>query len=708
MKADQATLHEFLDTSRQYRIPIYQRTYSWTEEQCDVLFNDILRIGSADEDAKHFIGSIVYIEEGISQATREAPFVVIDGQQRLTTIILLVEAIARFLESNSFDPEGYSPESLRNDFLFNAKYQTKKDLYHKLILTKTDQDTLLDIINKAEDRTPDPSRILDNYEHFVTKVKEISNSDLLALCDGIYRLIVVDIALERDTDDPQLIFESLNSTGLELSKADLIRNYLLMGLEPDVQQQIYEGHWRRMEILFGQKAYSEQFDNFIRDYLTVKTDAIPKKDRVYHDFKKYTRPVIQEQGIERVVTDIGKFARHYYFLVLAQETNSTLTIALADLRDLKTDVVYPFLLKVYDDYSTDILSLDDLIKIVKLVESYIFRRWVCGLSSRSYNYIFRDLLKAIDKENYLESVLAHFLLLPNSNRFPADAEFIEDIKERNLYNTRYRHYWLYRFENYNKKERISKSEGKYTIEHIMPQTENLSDGWKRSLGDDHWKDIHQKWLHTLGNLTLTGYNTEYGNKNFAEKRDMVGGFHESTLRLNKGLKDVEVWNEQAIKNRANRLAQEASSIWIYPFLSDEVIDKYRPKTQSDGNIFTIADHPFLVREGITKKLFDEFRRKVKGIDPCVTEEFLKIYIAYKAETNFVDVIPRAKHLCLSLNIGIDDIRDPKNIAIDVTGKGRWGNGDVEVHLHDSDEMSYIIDLVQQAFDKQIENGNYTV
>lgn len=708
MKADQATLHEFLDTSRQYRIPIYQRTYSWTEEQCDVLFNDILRIGSEDEDANHFIGSIVYIEEGISQATREAPFVVIDGQQRLTTIMLLVEAIARFLESSSFDLEGYSPDSLRNDFLFNAKYQSKKDLYHKLILTKTDQNTLLSLINKEENVTSDPSkRILDNYEHFVTKVKEISSGNLQALCAGIYKLIIVDIALERDTDDPQLIFESLNSTGLELSKADLIRNYLLMGLEPDEQKQIYEGHWRSMEILFGQKAYSEQFDNFIRDYLTVKTDEIPKKDRVYHDFKKYARPVIQEKGIERVVADIRKFARHYCSLVLEQEKNPDLAVVLADLRDLKTDVVYPFLLKVYDDYSMNLLSLDDMVKIVRLVESYIFRRWVCGLNSRSYNHIFRDFLKAIDKENYLESVLAHFLLLPDNNRFPADVEFIEDIKERNLYNTRYRHYWLYRFENYNKKERISKGESEYTIEHIMPQNENLSEGWKRSLGDQ-WKDIHQKWLHTLGNLTLTGYNPEYGNKDFAEKREMVGGFHESTLRLNRGLKDVEVWNEQAIQNRAERLAQEATSIWIYQFLPDEKIDKYRPKTQSDRNYFTIDDHPFLVKEGITKTLFDEFQQKVKSIDSRVTEEFFEKYIAYKAETNFVDVIPRAKNLCLSLNIGIDDIRDPENIAIDVTGKGRWGNGDVEVHLRSSAEMSYIMDLVQQAFDKQIENGNYTV
>ena len=705
MKADQATLREFLDTSRQYRIPIYQRTYSWTEEQCDVLFNDILRIGSADEGAKHFIGSIVYIEEGVSQATREAPFVVIDGQQRLTTIMLLVEAIARFLESCSVDLEDYSPESLRNDYLFNAKYQSKKDLYHKLILTKTDQETLLAVVNK-DDMPADPSnRIRDNFEHFETKVKEISSNNLQVLCAGIYKLTIVDIALERNTDDPQLIFESLNSTGLELSKADLIRNYLLMGLEPDEQKQIYEGHWRRMEILFGQKAYSEQFDNFIRDYLTVKTGEIPKKDRVYHDFKYYARPTIQEQGIEKVVADIGKFARHYCSLVLEQEENPNLAIALADLRDLKTDVVYPFLLKVYDDYSTDLLSLDDMIKIARLAESFIFRRWVCGLNSRGYNYIFKEFLKAIDEENYLESVLAHFLLLPNNSRFPADIEFIEYLKERNLYNTRYRHYWLYRFENYNTKERRSK--GDYTVEHIMPQSKNLPDEWKKSLGDN-WKDIHQKWLHTLGNLTLTGYNPEYGNKSFVEKREMVGGFHESTLRLNKGLKDVEVWNEQAIADRADILAQQATNIWIYRLLPDEILDKYRPKAQSKRSVYTIDDHPFLVREGITKKLFDEFRRKVKDIDSCATEEFLKIYVAYKAETNFVDVIPKAKNLCLSLNIGINDIRDPRNIAIDVAGKRHWGNGDVEVHLRSSDELSYIIDLVRQAFDRQMENGSYTV
>lgn len=314
-------------------------------------------------------------------------------------------------------------------------------------------------------------------------------------------------------------------------------------------------------------------------------------------------------------------------------------------------------------------------------------------------------MKAIDGENYLESVLAHFLLLPNNSRFPTDTEFIKHIKEHNLYNTRYRHYWLYRFENYNKKERISK--GDYTVEHIMPQSENLPDEWKKSLGDN-WRDVHQKWLHTLGNLTLTGYNPEYGNKSFAEKREMEGGFHESTLRLNKGLKDVEIWDEQAIADRADILAQQATNIWIYRLLSDETIDKYRPQSKSRGSIYTIDDHPFLVRDGITKKLFDEFRRKVKDIDSCVTEEFLKIYVAYKAETNFVDVIPKAKNLCLSLNIGINDIRDPKNIAIDVAGKRHWGNGDVEVHLRSSDEISYIMDLVRQAFDRQMENGSYTV
>lgn len=699
MQAKQATLHSLLDNSRQYHIPIYQRTYSWTEKECEQLFNDILKTGKDDNIPHHFIGSIVYIEESLSQVTKQAPLIVIDGQQRLTTIFLLIEAISRCLDSSDGGIGEFSSEDLRNEFLLNAS--KKGEMRHKLILTQTDRETLLAIINKKEPPANASARIINNFEFFEDNLKSFNADKIVSLCEGLYKLMIVDITLERDRDDPQLIFESLNSTGLELSQADLIRNYLLMGLELEQQSQIYKEHWRPMEMSFGQKAYTQQFDGFIRHYLTLKTGDIPKIRQVYVSFKQYANNIIREQGVETLLEDIHTFANYYCAMALGQEKYSILNTAFADLRELKVDVAYPFLLRVYQDYSLGLLSLEDINMIIRLVESYVFRRSVCQIPTNSLNTTFRNFSKMAVTEKYLESIEASFLLLPSYRRFPDDEEFAVKIKERDLYNFGNRSYWLRRFENHERKERVSV--GEYTIEHIMPQNENLPESWREALGDN-WSDIQKKWLHTLGNLTLTAYNAEFGDRSFINKRDMAGGFGDSPLHLNKGLKDLDVWDEKAIMIRADILAQEATKIWGYPELSDEALNHYRPEIKPKRDKYTVDDHPYLIREGISKKLFYEFREKVLSINPCVTEEYLKMYVAYKAETNFVDVIPQAKRLRLSLNMDFHELQDPRKIARDITGLGRWGNGDVEIYLSHSEDMPYIMGLVNQAFEKQMENG----
>jgi predicted transport protein len=513
--------------------------------------------------------------------------------------------------------------------------------------------------------------------------------------------MIVDISLSRDQDNPQLIFESMNSTGRELTQADLIRNFILMGLDTNQQTQLYTDHWRPMEVAFGQEAYGKHFDSFMRHYLTVKTGDIPNIRQVYEAFKAFARkPEVEDAGVEQLVADIHTFAGYYCAMALGQESNPRLASAFRDLRELKVEVAYPFLLELYHDYASSLLSSEDFERVVRQVESYVFRRAVCNIPTNSLNKTFATFSRALKKDHYLESIQANFLLLPSYRRFPSDDEFRRELKVRDLYNFRSRSYWLRRLENLGRKERVPVDE--YTIEHILPQNENLSPQWQETIGPN-WKDVQERWLHTLGNLTLTGYNTEYSDRPFVEKRDMKGGFKESPLRVNEGLGTLDRWDEEAIRARAESLAQEATSVWIAPSLAAEVLEGYRPKVEK-VDTYSIEDHPFLADETPTRQLFERLRKELLSLDPCVSEEFLKLYVAYKAETNFVDVVPQAKRLRVSLNMKFHELHDPRGIAKDVTNLGRWGNGDVEVALDSPEDIPYVMGLARQAFEKQMGNG----
>lgn len=702
MKATEARFLDFIKKSPQFVIPIYQRTYSWTERECRQLWDDILRTGGNDAVSAHFVGSIVYIEKGLYHVTSQSPLLVIDGQQRLTTMELLIAAVAKALEDlpkESREPvEGFSPRKLRNYYLINPEEEGER--HYKLILSQTDRDSLIAVVARNERPKEYSRRIAESYKLFETWIAGCKG-DLTALCKGIAKLVVVDIALSRDQDNPQLIFESMNSTGRELTQADLIRNFILMGLEPALQTRLYEHYWRPMELDFGQEAYGTHFDGFMRHYLTVKTGVIPKLDAVYDAFKDHARsPKVAVAGVESLVADILDFARYFCAMALGAETDRDLKVAFHDLRELKVDVAYPFLLELYHDYDTGMLPKDDLIATVRLVEAYVFRRAICAIPTNSLNKTFATFTKVLKKDRYLESIQAHLLLLPSYRRFPNDEEFKRELQVRDLYNFRSRSYWLRRLENHGRKERVEV--GEYTVEHILPQNENLSKAWKEALGAESER-IRDTWLHTLGNLTLTGYNSEYSDRVFVEKRDMQGGFKESPLKLNQGLGQLEQWTEETIKARAKRLSGAAVSVWVAPHLAADVLDTYRPSTESTAG-YSIQDHPHLL-SGVGRELFEAFRKEVLALNPVVREEFLKLYVAYKAETNFVDVVPQAKRLLLSLKTPFGDITDPRDLCKDVTGMGRWGNGDVEVGFTSLEELPYIMGLVRQSFERQMGNGD---
>ena len=699
MKATEAKLLDFLKKSPQFVIPIYQRTYSWTERECRQLWDDIVRTGSNDAISAHFVGSIVYIEKGLYQVSSQSPLLVIDGQQRLSTVTLILEALARQL-GDSEPVDGFSAKKLRSYYLLNPLEEGERGF--KLLLTQTDKASLLALVQQKAQPTDQSLRVTENFAFFEEQVKNLGG-DLSGLCHGLAKLVVVDIALSRDQDNPQLIFESMNSTGRELSQADLIRNFILMGLEPAHQTRLYEDHWRPMEVGFGQEGYGSHFDSFMRHYLTLKTGEIPNVRAVYEAFKSHARkPDISAAGVDTLVADIHAFTGYYCAMALGKEADKKLAEAFRDLRELKVDVAYPFLLELYDDFANGRLESTDFEAAVRLVEAYVFRRAVCAIPTNSLNKTFATFGRALQKDRYLESIQAHLLTLPSYRRFPGDEEFKREYVVRDLYNFPRRSYWLRRLENYGRKERVPVDE--YTIEHILPQNENLSAKWRDELGPE-WQRVQETWLHTLGNLTLTGYNAEYSDRPFSEKRDMKGGFRESPLKLNEGLSGFDKWDEAAIKNRAERLAAVAAGVWAVPSLQAEVLESYRPRGEGEKAAgYMIDDHPQLAMGSPMRDLFEIFRKDVLALDPCVSEEFLKLYVAYKAETNFVDIVPQKSRLRLSLNMQFHELHDPKGLAKDVTNLGRWGNGDVEVGLGKREELPHVMGLVRQAFEKQMGNA----
>ena len=697
MKANATKFLGFLHKANQFIIPIYQRNYSWDEKQCQQLWDDIMRVGTNDSISVHFIGSIVYVQGGHSSVTLEAPLLVIDGQQRLTTLTILLEALARSVgETEPID--GFSAKKIRHNFLSNPL--EVEDRYYKLLLSDNDQETLKSVVRNANFPKDHSIRIRENFEFFLERITD-KETKIEQVCRGIAKLMIVDIALEREQDNPQLIFESMNSTGKALSEADLIRNYILMGLEPKLQTDIYQDLWRPMEIEFGQEAYGDQFDDFMRHYLTIKMGDIPRQSEVYEAFKEYSQGFFADGGhVSNLVADIRKYSQYFVSMSLGGEKRPKLKELFDDLFvDMNYSVSMPFLMEVYSDFDQGHITEAEFAEIVGLVESYVFRRSICQIPTNSMNKTFAEFTRHLDKENYLPSLRAHFASLKTYRRFPTNDEFEIEFSHRNVYKYSLGKYLLRKIENHDKKEKVSVDN--YTIEHVMPQNPNLSQEWQKELGVN-WKEVQEKYLHTIGNLTLTGYNPEYSDKSFSEKKSMKKGFLQSPLKLNALIAKTELWNEEAIVKRGKELAKEAVEIWPYVSITAEEIAKFKPKQvmSQDVRDFSVNDNEYLSRKHV-RELFDALRKEVLAIDLDVSETFLKHWIAYKAETNFVDVVPKAKGLRLSINMKYKEIIDPKGVTEDISGKGRWGNGEVSVHFRNLDELPYVMTLIRQSYEKQI-------
>ena len=686
MKAIDLPFTQLLEGSKQFIIPIFQRSYTWERSHCEQLWDDIVRVGESSGLDSHFIGSCVYIPE-VDVGAAIPRWLVIDGQQRITTMTLLLLAIKQRLEAESLE-EPISAAEVEDYYLRNR--YGKGEAAYRMLLTRTDKETLTRLLDGKDPGEDGSYRIVENYKFFVEKV---ASADLSDLWKGIKKLMIVDVRLQQGIDNPQMIFESMNSTGKALTQTDLIRNFVLMSLEHDLQTRLYVDYWRPMEVEFGAENYINEFDDFIRYYLVIHTGNVRiRKGDVYDEFKAYSRT----HEVASLLESLKEFAGYYCRIALGTEKDSALASACHDIRELRADVCYPMLMEVYQDFSQGRIDRDELLSVLRMVESYVFRRAVCDIPTNSLRQTFATFMRQVKKDRYVESAMATFLSLPSYRRFPSDDEFVRQIQLRNLYKFNRRSYWLRRFENHGRKEHVPVQD--YTIEHIMPQNENLSASWQDDLGED-WRRVHEEYLHILGNLTLTGYNSEYSDRPFHEKRDMEGGFKDSPLRLNQGLGSCDAWNEAAIRSRGESLAKSAVGIWAAPQLPDDVLQGYKPMPSARA-AYSLADHPHL-RSGPPKELFEAFRAQVLTLDECVREEFLKLYVAYKAETNFVDVVPQAKRLRLTLNLDFPEIDDPRGLCKNVTNLGRWGNGNVEVPLEKAEDLTYVVGLVRQALEKQL-------
>lgn len=686
MDARKGNIFEILNGNKQFLIPVYQRYYSWDIEQCRRLWNDIVDMQKRNK-AGHFVGSIVNIAEQ-AMPTGVQKYMIIDGQQRMTTLTLLLLALRDYAIQH---PEDTTINSRRIDnMLLKNEYEVGDERY-KLLLTETDRDILIRLVESKPIPDGTKSRLIDNYKFFSGK---IADRDLqpAEIYESIGKLQIVNITLDRTMDDAQAIFESLNSTGKELSESDLIRNYVLMGLEPSEQTYVYEHLWRPMEQLFVYETQDSVMDSFFRHYLTMKLTRIPKQGRVYEEFKLYHLNC--EFGtIRELCQDLLNYAKFYTDIVFKRSNNAELKRLYEDIVDLRMEVSYPFLLKVHNDCAEGTITEGNLKEILRLCISYVLRRSICDIPTNSMNKTFATLRNSIRPDDYMNSVKAFFVLQDTYKEFPDNDKFMDAFMSRDIYTMRARNYILSRLENFGNKAPIIIEN--YTIEHIMPQNTSLSPEWQHDLGVN-WKEIQKTYIHTIGNLTLTAYNSEMSDRPFMDKMNMPGGFKESALRLNAYLVKLTEWNEDHIKERAQQLAAKAVQIWPYPSLTNAELAPYTAEEKSAPK-YTLETYDI---NAFTKILFETLDRRIMNLSPAVKREYKKLYIAYKLDTNFVDIVVQKQRLRISVNMKFSEVYDPNGICRDVTGLGRWGNGDVELFMEHTSDIDRVMEIIEQSYKLQ--------
>lgn len=555
MRGNVSEIYKVYDSpNRELVIPVYQRNYDWGKPQCAQLVEDLVELVKSDRE-KHFFGSIVGDQEDAWK------WVVIDGQQRLTTVSILILALSHLSDAGAIpthDPD-LGPR-LRQSYLL--KDENSKDPKFRLKPVKDDNVAYQRLFGE-EEHFIESSNITANYRYFMQQLPktELSADEIWQAVRG---LEVMWLDLERD-DDPQRIFESLNSTGLELTEADKVRNLVLMGLPTHEQEAVYEEYWNRIE-----KNVNYATDGFLRWYLVTKTTRTPRRSQVYDAFKTYAK----KTGLKgaALLADVRDYSVHYREILHAKTGVPDADRRLARLNIVQQEVILPLLMPLLAEYRAGTVSSEDFSRSVTVIDTYIFRRFVCGYATNALNKIFATAYREITRMRRNGDQFSDVLIYSLSKRtgsgyFPDDDRFFDDFATRDFYNiSKNRRTYLFEcLENGmsqdNRDIAGALTDGNISIEHIMPQT--LTPDWRRMLGEEA-EEVHREWLHRIGNLTVTGYNSSYSNQSFNVKKTTENGFDDTPYRINRYIIESDQWTKTEIQHRSEKLAALAMKYWPYP------------------------------------------------------------------------------------------------------------------------------------------------
>ena len=692
MQAVSQSLTKLIDGTVQYIIPVFQRDYSWTEEQCERLWKDVLEVAKASADARHFFGSIVYAASDDTAAPLPR-WLLIDGQQRLTTVMLLVAALRDRLNDEGYNDPYLTGGTLDAQFLRNAHLPPANR--PKLILRRHDRETLSALLDGDESLSRMSERVHENYQYFRSCVSTV---DPKTIYTGISRLEVVDVTL-HSRDNPQSIFESLNSTGIDLSPSDLIRNFILMRLPEAEQTRLYGQIWCKIEVLF--RGHEHRFDSFVRDYVALRTRATKqgRADAIYDGFRRSFKSFCDvDGGLEGALVEIRRYAEYYAAFGLGRgRPDRRLRTPLTQLRR-QVDVPAILVMRLFDCHDrAETLSTEEFVEALTLLDSYVFRRAICGLQTRGYWSVFAALAHRIEEQHPLDSLKVCLARQSDNYRFPHDQEFQVQLEGHDVYGKRVCRILLERLENHNTKEPTDTS--KYSIEHVMPQNERLPEAWRVMLGPD-WKAIQEQWLHRLGNLTLTAYNSEYSDRPFEEKKTIDGGFSSSAVRLNRFVREQAAWTLDEMRRRGEELSIQGLGIWPMLEVSATLLEQAKRaeilKRAEMGSVEKVT------MDESARRLFETLRERVKGMDPAIVEVAEGNSISYHAGGFFVEVLPRAGRLLLVLAPEFNEIEDVSGVAQDAT---RWKffvgskyDGGAAINVRDAEDVTRSMPLIRQALE----------
>jgi hypothetical protein len=651
MQARETSLLTLLAGQLQFLIPIFQRDYSWTEAECKRLISDIVDVANGPEGAIHFMGSVVWVSSNVGDAVISQRLV-IDGQQRLTTCLLLLLALRDHIrELGASVSFADSPDALQNQYLVNP-YVDRPELRSKLLLRRTDDEWLQHLLLDMPQPQNDTSRVSANLVFMREQLKTI---DPVLVLKGIRRLMIVSVSLSPGQDNPQLIFESLNSTGLQLTQADLVRNYVLMGHAEQLQSDWYRRYWHPLEMSFGDH-YRRLFDSFLRDFLTLELqESKPLKlERVYSEFKRWYPPYLnREENHAEAITRLQRMKRfgdYYCRFIIGPDSTPVIEERIGRLRQL-VDVAATVVMVLYDRLIHDkTLTTEDFCKAIDTLESYVFRRSALGAETRSGGTIFAALAMKIGRESPLSDMNARLAMMGRGKEFPSNESFVSALTTGDMYHRRTSFYLLSRLTNTGR-EKVSLAG--LTIEHVLPQKADLAPEWQAMLGPD-WKDVQATWLHRLGNLTLTAFNSEFQANPFLQKRDRnPGGYANSPVWLNRSLGELKSWNADAIKLRGEMLAQKALDVWpalevdtaaVQKAELDDALQASNGRTRND----VVCLEPF-------RPLLIQLADFALSLGDDVKELLQAKSIVFRQPFWFIELIPRANGIDIRFACDPDDL-----------------------------------------------------